>query len=115
MSRAGCCYRLSQDGVWWTPGAAVRGAVRAFKPKKFAGILSAAPSVALAGLAIGSGADGPLKQAAAAHTMIAGAIGLTVYAMVAVPALHRLGAAKDAAVASSVWASMALAVYPVLS
>lgn len=85
------------------------------KPKRFAGILSAAPSVALAGLAIGSGADGPLKQAAAAHTMIAGAIALTVYAMVAVPALHRFGAAKGAAVACAVWVGMALAVYPVLS
>jgi hypothetical protein len=47
--------------------------------------------------------------------MIAGAIALTVYAMVAVPALHRFGAAKGAAVACAVWVGMALAVYPVLS
>lgn len=86
----------------------------ALKPKRFAGILSAAPSVAIAGLAIGSSAEGPLKQAAASHTMIAGAAALTVYAMIAVPALRRLGAAKGAAVACAAWLAVTLAVYPVL-
>jgi hypothetical protein len=56
------------------------------------------------------GAD-PLKQAAAGHTMIAGAVALTVYAVVAVLALHRFGVAPCCAA----WAILALAVYPVLS
>jgi hypothetical protein len=56
------------------------------------------------------GAD-PLKQAAAGHTMVAGAVALTVYAVVAVLALHRFGVAPCCAA----WAILALAVYPVLS
>jgi len=49
----------------------------ALKPKRFAGILGAAPSVAIAGIVVGSLAKGPLDQAAAARTMIAGAVALT--------------------------------------
>lgn len=69
----------------------------ALKPKRFAGILSAAPSVAIAGLAIGSAVDGPSNQAVAPRTMIAGAVALIAYAVIAVPALRRLGLAKGAA------------------
>jgi len=86
----------------------------ALKPKRFAGILSAAPSVAIAGLAIGSALDGPSQQATAAWTMIAGAVALTVYALVVVPALGRLGPAKGSAVSSAVWVAVAAASYLVL-
>lgn len=49
------------------------------KPRRFAGILGAAPAVALAGLIIGLLDKGPAEQAVSAHTMSAGAAGLTAY------------------------------------
>jgi uncharacterized membrane protein (GlpM family) len=85
------------------------------KPKRFAGILAAAPSVAIAGLAVGAAAKGPADQAHAAHAMIAGAVALAVYAAVAVLALRRLGLGKGAAVAGVAWVVVAGALYPVVS
>jgi len=85
------------------------------KPKRFAGILAAAPSVAIAGLAIGSAAKGPADQAHSAQTMIAGAVALAVYAALAVVALRRLGAGKGAAVCCVAWLVVAAALYPVVS
>jgi uncharacterized membrane protein (GlpM family) len=86
----------------------------ALKPKRLAGILAAAPSVAIAGLAVGSAAKGPLDQAGAAHTMVAGAAGLVVYAAVAVVALRRFGTLRGALLAGAAWVVTALALYPVL-
>jgi uncharacterized membrane protein (GlpM family) len=85
------------------------------KPKRFAGILAAAPSVAIAGLAVGSAAKGPVDQAHAAQTMIAGALALAVYAAVAVVALRRLGARRGAVVSGVAWLVVAGALYPVVS
>ena len=85
------------------------------KPKRFAGILGAAPSVAIAGLAIGSAAKGPADQAHAAHSMIAGAVALAVYAAVAVWSLRRFGTAKGAMVAGVAWVAVAVGLYPVVS
>jgi uncharacterized membrane protein (GlpM family) len=85
------------------------------KPKRFAGILAAAPSVAIAGLSVGSAAKGPADQATAAHTMIAGAVALAVYAAVAVVALRRLGAGKGALVSGVAWIVVAAALYPVVA
>lgn len=84
------------------------------KPKRFAGIMAAAPSVAIAGLAIGSAAKGPLDQAQAAHTMIAGAVALAVYAAVAVVLVRRMGAAKGAVVSGVVWIAVAVGLFPVV-
>jgi uncharacterized membrane protein (GlpM family) len=85
------------------------------KPKRFAGILAAAPSVAIAGLAVGTAAKGPAEQAQSAQTMIAGAVALAVYAAVAVVALRRLGPGKGAAVSSVAWLVVAGAFYPVVA
>ena len=85
------------------------------KPKRFAGILAAAPSVAIAGLAVGAAAKGPADQALAAHAMIAGAVALAVYAAVAVVALRRLGVGKGSAVAGAAWLVVAGSLYPVVS
>jgi hypothetical protein len=87
----------------------------ALKPKRFAGILGAAPSVAIAGLVVGSLAKGPLDQAAAARTMIAGAVALTVCAAVLVPAGSRWGAARASTVACAAWIVVALVLYPVVA
>lgn len=85
------------------------------KPKRFAGILAAAPSVAIAGLAVGSAAKGPADQAHSAQTMIAGAVALAVYAAVAVVALRRLGPAKGAVVSGLAWLIVAGGLYPVVA
>lgn len=52
------------------------------KPKSFAGLFGAAPSVALATLALTISSDGRLYAATEAHSMIAGAIAFFIYASV---------------------------------
>jgi uncharacterized membrane protein (GlpM family) len=85
------------------------------KPKRFAGIFAAAPSVAIAGIAIGAASKGPADQAHAAQTMIAGAIALAVYAAVAIVALRRFGPGKGALVSGVAWIAVAAGLYPVVS
>ena len=51
-----------------------------FTPKRFAGLFGAAPSVALATLALTAGTEGRLYAATEAHSMIGGAIAFFVYA-----------------------------------
>ena len=51
-----------------------------FKPKSFAGLFGAAPSVALATLALVLGKEGHAYAAIEARSMVAGAIALFVYA-----------------------------------
>jgi uncharacterized membrane protein (GlpM family) len=85
------------------------------KPKRLAGILAAAPSVAIAGLAVGAAGKGPADQAVAAHAMIAGAVALAVYAAVAVVALRQWGVGKGVIVAGVAWLIVAGALYPVVS
>jgi hypothetical protein len=50
-----------------------------FKPKRFAGIFGAAPSVALATLALTAKSEGKLYAALEARSMVGGAIALFVY------------------------------------
>jgi hypothetical protein len=50
------------------------------RPKSFAGLFGAAPSIALATLGLTIAHDGPLYAATEARSMIAGAIALAVYA-----------------------------------
>lgn len=51
-----------------------------FKPKTFAGLFGAAPSVALATLLLTVRKDGPLYASTEARSMIAGAVAFFVYA-----------------------------------
>ncbi len=51
-----------------------------FRPKSFAGLFSAAPSVALATLGITIARHGKIYAAAEAHTMLFGAVGFLFYA-----------------------------------
>ena len=53
------------------------------KPKTFAGLFSAAPSVATASLLVSGLATGPAKDQEYAWGMIAGAIGLVFYSVAA--------------------------------
>ena len=52
------------------------------KPKSFAGLFGAAPSVAMATLALTIATDGPSYAAREARSMIAGAVAMFVYASV---------------------------------
>jgi hypothetical protein len=59
------------------------------KPKSFAGIFGAAPSIALATLALTARADGPQYAALEARSMIIGAAALVAYAAVSSRALWK--------------------------
>jgi uncharacterized membrane protein (GlpM family) len=84
-------------------------------PKRFAGLFSAAPAVALAGLAVvllDKGAHDAHQNAAG---MIAGGAGMVAYAAAAVPLLRRMRASLAAALALSAWVIVAgLASLPLL-
>jgi hypothetical protein len=51
-----------------------------FKPKSFAGLFTAAPSIALATLALTVSTEGPLVAATESRSMMAGAVAFFVYA-----------------------------------
>ncbi|UPK29028.1 DUF3147 family protein [Bradyrhizobium sp. 195] len=75
------------------------------KPKSFAGLLGAAPSVALATLSIAVVQHGPQYVAAESWTMIYGAIALACYSLVVCHLLMRfhLGALPATIAAFAVW------------
>jgi Protein of unknown function (DUF3147) len=86
------------------------------KPKSFAGLFGAAPSVALASLALTFRSHDLFYVATEARSMAAGAIGLTAYAFV-VCRLLRNGERpvnKVAALTLVVWASVAFGLWFVL-
>src|SRR5256885_6290093 len=64
----------------------------ALKPKTFAGLFSAAPSVAVASLGVTTIAFGTGKAAQAAGAMVAGAIGLVTFCVAAMVLERRGGA-----------------------
>jgi uncharacterized membrane protein (GlpM family) len=78
-------------------------------PKRFAGIFSAAPSVALGGLAVTLVTKGTHDVETAAVGMAVGGFALLVYSAAAVPALRRFGALKGAAIAVLAWLLVAVA------
>lgn len=75
------------------------------RPKSFAGLLGAAPSVALATLSIAVVQHGPQYAAAESWTMIYGAIALACYSLAVCYLLMRvrLGALPATIVAFAVW------------
>jgi uncharacterized protein DUF3147 len=73
-------------------------------PKRFAGIFAAAPSVALAGLAVTVLFAGDRDVPAAGAGMAVGAAAFVLYCLAAVPLVRRFGAWKGSAAALSVWA-----------
>jgi hypothetical protein len=77
-------------------------------PKRFAGIFSAAPSVALASLSITLITKSRHDVALAGAGMILGTLALLCYCLVAVPALQRFGALKGAEAALVVWLAVAI-------
>jgi hypothetical protein len=81
------------------------------KPKMFAGLFGAAPSVATASLAVTGLAMGASRDARYAMGMIAGAIGLVVYSAAAALAVKHLGSVAGSMVAWIAWLIPAGAVY----
>jgi Protein of unknown function (DUF3147) len=83
------------------------------KPKMFAGLFGAAPSVATASLLVGGLAMGAARDEKYATGMIAGAIGLVVYSAAAALAVKHLGSVLGSIVAWIAWIVPAAAVYVV--
>jgi hypothetical protein len=81
------------------------------EPKRFAGLFSAAPSVALASLTITIVDKGPHTARDAATGMIVGAVALVVFCLVARHSVERFKAALGSAVACVAWAAAAAAGY----
>lgn len=84
-------------------------------PKRFAGLFSAAPAVALAGLAVVLLDKGSHDAHRNTTGMIAGAVGMMAYAAAVIPLLRRTRAARAAAIALGAWFCVAaLVALPVL-
>ena len=81
------------------------------KPKMFAGLFSAAPSVATVSLLVTGLASGPAKEAKYTTGMIAGAIGLVAYSMVAALLVRHLNAVVGSVLAWVAWLVPAAVVY----
>ena len=87
----------------------------ALSPKRFAGLFSAAPAVALAGLTIVLLDKGAHEAHQNATGMVAGSAGMIAYAAAVVPLLRRLRASRAAVAALGAWVLAAGAVaVPVL-
>ena len=74
------------------------------KPKAFSGLFSAAPSVALASLALTAAMMGPARAAQTALPMVAGAIGLIAFCIVSALLEKKTGAITGSAIAWLSWA-----------
>ena len=79
-------------------------------PKRFAGLFSAAPAVAIAGLTITVLDKGAHDAHESAAGMIAGGVGMVAYAAAVIPLLRRTRALTAAGVALSAWLAVAVAV-----
>jgi len=84
-----------------------------FRPKSFAGLFGAAPSVALATLALTIGTDGKEYAALEARSMIGGAVAFFIYASAVSWLLMRYKPRALTATATlmSVWLGTALGVW----
>ena len=82
------------------------------KPKSFAGLFGAAPSIALATIGLTVASEGTHYAALEARSMVAGAIGFFVYANFVSRLLlhHKIGAAPATLLSLPVWASVSFAI-----
>ncbi|HTZ72898.1 MAG TPA: DUF3147 family protein [Candidatus Aquilonibacter sp.] len=85
------------------------------KPKSFAGLFGAAPSVALATLTLAAVAKGNLYAAHEARSMVAGAVAMGAYAWATMEAIMRRGWRGTAASSAAllVWFGCALGIWAV--
>jgi uncharacterized membrane protein (GlpM family) len=80
------------------------------EPKRFAGLFSAAPAVALAGLTVTLLDKGAHDAHQSAAGMIAGGVGMAVYAAAVIPLLRRTRPAPASLSAIGVWTLVAAVV-----
>jgi hypothetical protein len=73
-------------------------------PKRFAGVFSAAPSVALGSLLVTAAFSGVHDVATSTRGMVVGAVAFTIYCLVAVPLLRLWGAWRGSLAALVAWA-----------
>jgi len=83
----------------------------ALKPKIFAGIFAAAPSIALTSLVITVLTTGPSKAAISSRGMIAGAVGMIAYCVAASFLVERFGAIPGSVLAWGAWTVAALTAF----
>jgi Protein of unknown function (DUF3147) len=81
------------------------------KPKAFAGLFGAAPSVALASLFVTVLTGGPMKAARSSRGMIAGAVGMICYCVAATALVKRFGELGGSMLAWVAWIVPAVLVY----
>jgi Protein of unknown function (DUF3147) len=86
----------------------------ALRPKSFAGIFAAAPSVALASLLITTFTKGPAAVALAATGMVGGAVAMVAACVVGIDAVKRFRGLRGSLAAISVWFAVAAGIYVVV-
>jgi Protein of unknown function (DUF3147) len=85
----------------------------ALRPKAFAGIFAAAPSVAIASLIITSVVNGPAAVALAGAGMIVGALAMIAACVVGVDSVRRFRSLKGSLAALAVWLGVGGGLYAV--
>jgi hypothetical protein len=85
------------------------------KPKVFAGLFGAAPSVALASLFVTVATKGAPTAAVSSRGMIAGSVGMAVYCVAASALVKRFGALGGSVLAYVAWIVPALGAYWLLT
>src|SRR3954452_25583332 len=83
-------------------------AAQTLRPQRFACVLGAGPSLALASLTVTCTGKGPLEARRACEGMVAGAVGMVIYCVLATVLMRRWGAVRGAASALAGWFAGAL-------
>lgn len=81
------------------------------RPKAFSGLFSAAPSVAVASLAVTAGFESAIKAQEASSGMVVGAIGMVACCVAATLAIPKVRALWGSLVAWLTWGVVALGLY----
>jgi hypothetical protein len=84
------------------------------RPRGLAGILAAAPSVALGSLAVTSVTTGTGSATAQATAMVAGAAALFVFCLVGVESVRRFGALRGSIAGIVPWFAVAIGLWAVV-
>lgn len=85
------------------------------QPKQFAGLFSAAPSVLVAGVALTLLTKGAASAILTAEGAIAGAVGMIVYCLVAVPAIQRHKVLGGSILSLAAWFLVSFGVFALMS
>jgi uncharacterized membrane protein (GlpM family) len=83
----------------------------ALRPKSFAGLFGAAPSIALGALTVTAVTRSPAVAREQSLAMIVGAAAMILYCAAAIPSVDRLGALRGSFVAIGVWFAVAIVGY----